>query len=415
MGHVLEKTWFIILPVALYAAFKPMWLNFVRDEFDKTIDYVLLEIIPPDDIEKSPMPMEALYDGIHATAITHNAFDELALGKTNPSFSLEIVGDSGEAHLYIHTPAIFRNVVESNIYAHYPNAEIKEVPDYIETVPKTAPDKEWDVWGAELELVKPDPYPILTYRYFKEDITGKMMDPLASIIEGAAKLGVGQKIWFQIIINPEKETWSNTGRELVEELAGRRTPPTSVWEHLKQDIAVILKGIITGIFSPEKLEEISNNDDYDEEDVPLEAKLTPGEKKVLEAVEAMIGKNVFKTKLRFVYVGKRKNFDKSNVTNFMGAIKQFQDQNLNGLKPNDESKTYANYLLKEERMLFRQRKILNRYRDRSNQPYSRRFILNTEELATLFHLPDMSVVTTTPALKKVESKQGSAPSNLPVG
>ncbi len=409
--QIFEKIWFVVLPVGLYSAFKPMWMNFAQDEFYGTLEYILLEIIPPADIEKSPRPMEALYNGIHATAITHNAFDELALGKFNPSFSLEIVGDSGIAHFYIRTPKNFRNLIESNIYAHYPSAEIREVNDYVKDVPKTIPDKEWDIWGTEMELVKPDPYPIVTYRYFEEDITGTMIDPLASIIEGISKLEYGQKIWFQIIIAPEKETWSNTGRELVEEITGRKTKPKNTLTQLKEDLSDIVKGIFTGILSPEKIEEMSSKKEA-KDDVPLEFKMTPGEKEVVKAVESMIGKNVFKTKMRFVYVGKKENFDKSNVTNFMGALKQFQDQNLNGFKPNDESKTYANYLMKEQRMLYRQRRIFNRYRSRSNQRYSVRFILNTEELATLFHFPDMSVVA--PSLRKVESKKGGAPVNLPV-
>jgi hypothetical protein len=39
------------------------------------------------------------------------------------------------------------------------------------------------------------------------------------------------------------------------------------------------------------------------------------------------------------------------------------------------------------------------------------FILSTEELATIFHLP--STVIGTPTFKRAESKKGEAPSNLP--
>ena len=41
-----------------------------------------------------------------------------------------------------------------------------------------------------------------------------------------------------------------------------------------------------------------------------------------------------------------------------------------------------------------------------------KLVMSTEELATVFHLPDMNVLA--PSLTRVESKHGGAPSNLPV-
>jgi hypothetical protein len=40
------------------------------------------------------------------------------------------------------------------------------------------------------------------------------------------------------------------------------------------------------------------------------------------------------------------------------------------------------------------------------------FMLNSEELATLFHLPGKTVVTT-PSIYRVEAKKGGVPSELP--
>jgi hypothetical protein len=59
-----------------------------------------------------------------------------------------------------------------------------------------------------------------------------------------------------------------------------------------------------------------------------------------------------------------------------------------------------------------QRRIFRRYIDRDPQPYDVRFLLSTEELATLFHIPDMSV--TAPNLNRVVAKRGGAPTNLPI-
>ena len=47
--------------------------------------------------------------------------------------------------------------------------------------PKGAPNRDWDLFGADIEFTKPDPYPIKTYHYYEEDVTGKMIDPLAGL------------------------------------------------------------------------------------------------------------------------------------------------------------------------------------------------------------------------------------------
>jgi hypothetical protein len=146
---------------------------------------------------------------------------------------------------------------------------------------------------------------------------------------------------------------------------------------------------------------------------PLEFRLSPGQKKVLEALENNIGKQMFNTRMRHVYIGKRSVFSKqTGVSSFIGAIKQFNDFNLNSFKPEETSKTYANYFMAEERLRFRQRRILRRYRTRDTDPQSTRFMLSTEELATIFHIPDMAVMA--PTLTRVAARRGGAPMNLPI-
>jgi hypothetical protein len=119
---------------------------------------------------------------------------------------------------------------------------------------------------------------------------------------------------------------------------------------------------------------------------------------------------MYRTKMRFLYLGKKDNFNKSFVTGFFGAMRQFNDLNLNNLKPNNISKTYAYYVGIDSRSLFRKRKIYKRYRDRDMDGV--RFVFSTSELATVYHFPDMGVKA--PALSRVGAKTGFAPPNLPV-
>jgi hypothetical protein len=140
--------------------------------------------------------------------------------------------------------------------------------------------------------------------------------------------------------------------------------------------------------------------------------LSPGEKDVLKAVEENLGKPQFYVRPRYLFIGRRENFDKGvGINAFFGSMRQFADENLNALKPNT-TKTTAYHLFIETRLGYLKRKLLRRYRNRSMDGEGGFLVMSTEELATVFHLPDMNVLA--PSLTRVEAKSGGAPSNLPV-
>jgi len=409
MIQVISHIWFIVLPIAFYILFKVLWMDYVHDKFSSSIEYTLLEVTPPQNIEKSPKLMESLFLGMAGVLKSFNTKEEFLDGMQTFKFSLEIVSNEGLVHMYIRTPTMFRNLVESHIYAQYPETEIAEAEDYVHNVPPVLPNKEWNLWGTDLQLVKEEALPIKTYKYFEEDITGKMIDPFAGLIEAMGKLGPNQKLWYQMIVEPLKEDWMKEGQKLVEKLAGRDSgPKKSFGEKFIADMFDIFGNIGAGMFGTPAFK--SANGEEKSEEQPLEFRLTPGEKKQLEALEGNIGKNVFNTKMRFLYLGKREHFSKTAVASFMGGIKQFADLNLNSFKPDNNAKTFANYVLTDSRLRYRQRKIFRRYLDRDND--GKTCTLSSEELATLFHFPDMSVQA--PFIRRVEAKTGGAPANLPI-
>jgi hypothetical protein len=404
---VFANTWFLILPVGFYYLFKLIWMDKVQIAFLCSIEYALLEIIPPRDIERSPKPMESFFAGLTGVLKTFNAKEEYIKGMLTYKFGLELVSDGGATHIYIRTPKIFRNLVEANLYAQYPTVEIMEVPDFVLDVPKIIPNKDWDLWGTDLQFVKPDPFPIKTYKKFEETVTGTMIDPMSAIIEVMGKVGPNQKIWFQYVIYPEKDSWFNTGLALVQELAGRSKKSKGIFSNVLHDIMDVISNLSKGLWG-EEFTFATTEEKKDES--PLEFRLTPGEKDTLKALEENVGKPVFKVKMRFIYLGLKEYFDKSTTSSFIGAIKQFNDNNLNGFKPHDETKTYANYFLAEQRIKYRKRRIFKRFIERD--PTGLKLIMSTEELATVFHLPDMSVMA--PHITRVDAKKGGAPTNLPI-
>lgn len=409
---VFSYAWYAVLPFILYPLFKELWLDYVQDKFLDTFQYVMLEIFPPQNLEKSPKLMESIYVSLAGILSSFNPLEEFIDGRKTLKFSFELVGESGHVRMLVRTAKNYQNLVESHFYAQYPDVEIREVPDYVNDAPGVVPNKDWDLWGTDFVLTGPDPLPIKTYDYFEEDITGKMIDPMAGLFEALGKVGPNQKAWFQLVIIPENEGWSKKKeiQDFVEEFAGNKKKEkkkgilTELFEHT-WDVASHIGTAFT-----EKPEWSVKKEEKKQLD-PLDLRLTPGKRKALEALEANIGKNVFKVKMRFVYLGRREAFSKSVVSSFIGGIKQFSDTNyLNGLKPDNNSKTFANYYLRQFRLRHRQRKIFQRYKKRNSD--GKNFYLSTKELASLYHLPDMAVQS--PYLRRVEAKKSGAPANLPV-
>lgn len=406
--------WFIVFPPLLWSVFFLLWMKHVQDSFGGKIKWVLLEIIPPRDVEAGPLPMESIFAGFAGVEKGLSAAEEYIKGEFPTSFSLEIVSTEGQVHFYVRTQAGFRNLVEAHFYAHYPTIEIVEVPDYVANVPKTVPNKDWDLWGTDFVLVKNDLYPIKTYKYFEESVTGKMIDPLAGLIETMGKIGPGQHIWLQYVVTPLKPTWSkDVGQAYVDEFLGKKKEKSpSIIARLFADILDIFANIGNALMAKEVVYSAGATAEKKEEQ-PIEFRLTPGEKDVLKALQSNLGKQMYRVRMRHLYVGRRETYSKpTGVSAFIGGIKQFNDQNLNGFKPHDDSKTYANYIFAASRLRYRQRRIFRRYITRDTDPQSSRFLLSTEELATVFHIPDMAI--TAPSLTRVSAKRSGAPSNLPI-
>ena len=132
----------------------------------------------------------------------------------------------------------------------------------------------------------------------------------------------------------------------------------------------------------------------------------------------------FETNIRWIYIDHRDSFSRNNVSAIMGAFHQLRMENLNFFKPNKKTitlktgwlaKTFPRYKKLVE--FSRKRKLFDGYVKRRfgryNKILSEKFpILNTEELATIYHFP-LGVVAA-PKLKKLEAKKAGPPGELPI-
>lgn len=409
---LLSSLWWLILPIPVWLIFRLVWGEYTGLTWAIQQEKIMLEIVPPTEIEKSPKLMEQVFASLHDYS-TSNLFEvHCGWRPAQASFSFEVVSTEGKIHYYVRCSKEKRNVFESKIYSQYPDSEIFEAEDYTAKVPANLPNKDWDVWGSTISLVDRDELPIRTYKHFVEDVTGKMIDPLSSLFESWGTLGKDQHAWLQFVITPEKEPeWHPASLEYLDELMGKPAPTkgSSQFVNFFKEILAIPGNVFRGLVGMElatPAAEESAEEEFNYMKLPL-----PDQEKV-KAVHENISKPGYWTTMRFVYTGKTDNMDKPTaVAGFFGALKQFADVNMNSFYPDPKTKTFANYYFTEPRMNYRKRKNINDYRGRGLQ--GMQMLLNTEELATVCHFPDMSVVT--PTMKRVETKKGDAPVDLPVG
>ncbi|MDA8611419.1 hypothetical protein N9L18_00965 [Candidatus Pacebacteria bacterium] len=396
----------ILLPIGLVILLANIFLDVNRRKFIISQEHVLLEILPPQDIEKSPAAMELFLTALYNTGDAAHWHEKYFQGKVRAWFSLEIVSINGNVHFYIWTRQALRKNIESQLYAQFPGIEVVEVDDYTAGIEY---DDSMEMFGAELKLAEPDPYPIKTYvdygldRETEEEIK---VDPITPILEMMGSLDKGHQMWIQIIVrahtkedkDPSKwfgttDAWKDTSKEEIQKI---------------RDDSVI---------------EVEEGDT--KKKIP---QMTKGQADRITALERSVSKLSFDTGVRMLYLSEKDVFDGSNIGAMLGSFKQYNSPDLNGFKismttsfkyPWQDRSGLKVHKMKEE--------ILDTYKERDYfwRPYTKyfswrpskliereKFVLNTEELATIYHFPGR--VAFTPTVDRVQSKKGTAPSDLPV-
>ena len=412
------KDWgWLILPFILIEPFLLLYLYWRQEVWFNKLNFIVLELRPAKELLKPIKAMETVFNELWHFYDPPNPREKWFEGKYQLSFALEIVSIDGQPHFYIRIPENLRNLVESSFYAQYPDLEIIEVPDYSKNVPQDIPNKDWEMWGCDYEMLKEDVYPIKTYAQFfeeKPDVAKeeKRIDPVSNLLEGMAKFKPGEQLWVQIIAKPvsagKESDYETRGKKEVDKLVKRPKPPES--KPIVEDAIDIL---VTG--------EVPKEKEKKEEIIPPEMKLTPGEREVVAAIENKISKYAFQCSIRFIQMGKRDVFFGANKAIPMGFFDVFSTVNVNGLKPMKATITKVHtiwlWFLDLRRVYVRKRTLFRNYIKRLTPFYpfsagSGGFILNIEELASLFHFPGTGV-TAAPAVSRIEAKKAEAPPNLP--
>ncbi len=402
-SDIIIPYFWVVAPVVLFFILYETWLFYIQTRYKASIPWVVLEVRLPKEVEKSPKAFELILSGIHGIYSKRNLMEKYLKGMVPEWVSFEVISIGGETHFLIRTNSKWRNLIESKIYAEYPAAEIHEVTDYVTSLPPVLPDHEYNLWGTEMTLTKPDAYPIRTYEFFEEIKEEKRHDPLSSLLETISRIGPREQIWVQFVISPVMDGWREQGEEIVAKLAGKeikkpRNPLVGLGDIVMRPLEAGLSGTA-----------IAQTAGAGQE-MPKIMRLTPGEREVIEAIEENIAKIGFNTTTRFVYLAPHDIYSGANIAAIIGFFRQFNTQNMNGFKPDSRTVPSIDYLFPGRRNYWRKKRIFQNYRERfmNKHPY----VLNIEELATVYHFPGR--VVQAPLMPRIGAKKGEPPAGLPI-
>ncbi|MCF7820654.1 MAG: hypothetical protein K9M44_04275 [Candidatus Pacebacteria bacterium] len=404
--------WMILVAMFLAGVIQ-IWLIRKQTIYGSKVKYIFLAIDIPRGNEQTPKAVENIFTYFSGAHGSINFIDKWFEGKFQLSISLEIVSIEGYTQFIIRTPERFRNLVESAIYSHYPDAEISQIDDYTTDIPTKYPNDEYDVWGSEFIHANNDMLPIKTYPDFEHQMgpsETQFKDPMASLMDLCSSLGPGEQLWHQIILVPIGFDWMGKGDEVVDDIlqkkkAHKKGLDTRLIEWLGE-----LSEVFFSIW-----QDVERKEEREEDTSLSMMELTPKQKKQVEGVHRKTSKLAFETKIRTVYVFKKESANTSKVANgFIGYMKQFAALDLNNLKPDaNYTMTKAEYFNQGKRIIRKKNNIINNYISRGATEGRNPGILNIEELATLWHFPVEDSVQS-PLLQKAPGRKAEAPSSLPL-
>ncbi|HEY9712834.1 MAG TPA: hypothetical protein V6C72_05155, partial [Chroococcales cyanobacterium] len=247
--------------------------------------------------------------------------------------SFEIAVLKRRIGFYVWVPNYLKSFVEEQIYAQYPNVQISDVPDYTMDVEQRFES----TLVTELKLTTPDTLPIKTFQSFE-------VDPLAAITATLAKFEEGEEAWIQLVMRPAPGNWHKKSERYIAGLRGKSSSSTS--------------GLLSALWAPPATKTEA-------------AKMTEYEQTRATAAEEKSQKLAFEAQVRIVYRGQTPMHQaKLRMQSIVASYKQFNTTYLNGF---------------EQKRIIDDPLLVGYYKAREFN--KRGFILNIEEVATLYHLP----------------------------
>lgn len=402
--------WIPIAAVLVWGLLE-VWLFHRREHYRHNQKYVFLAVDVPKLTEESPKALEHLFSVVSATWGGPNFREKWIDGEVSPVFSFEIVSLGGYIQYFIRTPARFRDMVEAALYAAYPDVEIAEAEDYTKNAPEKFPSEEWRAWGCEQKLKNSNYLPIRTYDFFEHKLSQELKDPLGVMLEQYSRLRPGEQLWTQILLQCDPgQAWMKEGVEYINKTVGK--------EEKKVQKIGLVSGLAAGLkWLPEELANQTIGMTFGEaegekkEDPWKFLRMTPHDKARLEVVSDKISKPGCLVKIRHIYLAKPDSWLKSSRDKMLkGVYNQYTNLDSNSFGRVKRVAPKDDYFWQRWFKEIRATNLVRAYRRRDGVKGGEPFILNSEELATLWHFP--TILQKAPFISKTLAKRAEPPVQL---
>jgi hypothetical protein len=310
---------------------------------------------------------QVMYNIIASTAT--KGFKSKVYGQRHLSF--EMVAHEGLVHYYTIVPMVLVDVVRQAVAAAYPSARLEEVTEH--TIFSQVGKMSGTI-GGEFTLKKDFVYPIATYHESKRDASRALLNALsaASRSDGAA---------IQVLLRPARDGWTKNSIDA----AGR----------ISKDKGKKKSGF-GGVIAPKDLMEALWRPPETSETKPEDKQLTSLEQATVEAIEEKTRYPGYEVLIRVVVSSNTAAHSQVLLKNIVAAFALFDSPSHNGFK-------FAITKNIEE--------LVTAYIFRFFPQTLTQNILNSVELATVFHLPDQKNIPNSQVQRQM-SKQVDGPTQI---
>lgn len=310
---------------------------------------------------------QVMYNIIASTAT--RGFKSKIYGQRHISF--EVVARQGLVYYYVVVPTVLEDVVRQAIAAAYPSARLEEVTEHniFSQVGKMS-----GTIGGEFTLKKDFVYPIATYQESKRDASRALLNALsaASRDDGVA---------VQILLRPAREGWAKNSVLAAEKITKDKGKK---------------KAGVGGLIAPKDLMEALWRPPESGDAKPEDKQLTSLEQATVEAIEGKTRYPGYEVLIRVVVSSNTAAHSQALLKNIVAAFALFDSPSFNGFK-------FAITKNIEE--------LVTAYIFRFFPQTLTQNVLNSVELATIFHLPDHKNIPTSQVQRQL-SKQVDGPTQL---
>jgi hypothetical protein len=418
--------WVVFAWAMVYMGYQ-LWLERQQTKFYSTIKWVFLEARVDELNEKSPVAMEQIFASMHAM-MQNFSMGEKWTGRIALHMSAEIVSIGGRVSYMFKLPERYRNLLESAIFAQYPKAEIREIQDYLANLPRDYEPQtaEFEMWGTQFIKRTNNALPIRTFRqfdqFFEHPEQKTTVDSLAGVLEALSNIMPHELMAIQVVLKPVNDDWKKAAYDHVQTMKG--LPPKAKPPGLFENVFIHAPGAAVGaLIDGIGLAGEPAEKKKEEKPQALTPSMTDSEKHNIDSVVSGLSKLSYEVKMRLLYLAPKDKFSKGmRVPEIMGAFRNFDNPQLNGLRPDIRMTTDASFKLfqgleqpwLDYKILIRKNKFLKWFKDRSHWGGSGKTIMNTEELATLLHFPQAPNARVS-QIERVNTVKSAPPIDLPVG